>query len=132
MSRLVFLAVLFISLFSVFIEYDTLTGPNAPAVRAMQVAGEPQPATLPKPETARAAPSSTGMGSSDDVRPAELGPLPDTVQADASSSTFAQALEKPAPPPNCNVAACAASYRSFTAEDCTWQPYIGPRLVCTK
>ncbi len=32
----------------------------------------------------------------------------------------------------CNVAACAQAYDSFNASDCTFQPYTGPRQVCTR
>jgi hypothetical protein len=34
--------------------------------------------------------------------------------------------------PKCDVAACAAAYRSFRASDCSWQPYEGPRRFCDK
>jgi hypothetical protein len=32
----------------------------------------------------------------------------------------------------CNADACAAAYGSFNPEDCTYQPYDGPRRLCTK
>jgi membrane peptidoglycan carboxypeptidase len=32
----------------------------------------------------------------------------------------------------CNIQQCAASYRSFRASDCTFQPYRGPRRLCEK
>ncbi len=32
----------------------------------------------------------------------------------------------------CDIAACAAAYRSFRASDCTFNPSIGPRQLCTK
>ena len=32
---------------------------------------------------------------------------------------------------SCNIAACSARYRSFRASDCTFQPYEGPRRICT-
>lgn len=32
----------------------------------------------------------------------------------------------------CDVAACAASYNSFRAADCTYQPFDGPRRICEK
>lgn len=35
-------------------------------------------------------------------------------------------------PPKCDITACEAAYRSFTAEDCTYQPNNGPRRLCTK
>jgi 1A family penicillin-binding protein len=35
-------------------------------------------------------------------------------------------------PVSCNVRACSRAYRSFRAEDCTFQPYSGPRRLCEK
>jgi hypothetical protein len=32
----------------------------------------------------------------------------------------------------CDVAACAAAYRSFRESDCTYNPSFGPRRLCTK
>lgn len=34
-------------------------------------------------------------------------------------------------PGSCDVAACASRYNSFRASDCTFQPYNGPRRICT-
>jgi BA14K-like protein len=36
------------------------------------------------------------------------------------------------PKPLCDVAACAAAYRSFRESDCTFNPSVGPRQLCTK
>ncbi len=33
--------------------------------------------------------------------------------------------------PRCDVQACAAHYRSFDPTDCTYQPFDGPRRLCT-
>ena len=33
--------------------------------------------------------------------------------------------------PRCDVQACAAHYRSFNPTDCTYQPFDGPRRLCT-
>jgi hypothetical protein len=32
----------------------------------------------------------------------------------------------------CDSRACAAAYYSFRASDCSYQPYLGPRRICTK
>jgi hypothetical protein len=44
--------------------------------------------------------------------------------------------EQPATPrrdePSCNVSLCRRYYRSFDEETCTYQPYRGPREVCTR
>jgi hypothetical protein len=45
------------------------------------------------------------------------------------------AIAPVAPPPAkplCDVAACAAAYRSFRESDCTFNPSFGPRQLCTK
>jgi hypothetical protein len=33
---------------------------------------------------------------------------------------------------SCDVQACASAYKSFRASDCTYQPFDGPRRVCSK
>jgi BA14K-like protein len=33
---------------------------------------------------------------------------------------------------SCDVQACASTYKSFRASDCTYQPFDGPRRVCSK
>ena len=43
-----------------------------------------------------------------------------SVEVDGSASLF------------CNVAACAQSYLSFRASDCTFQPFEGPRRLCER
>ncbi len=50
--------------------------------------------------------------------------------ADAQAQSNAQA--GPQPTGTCNVNACAAAYGSFTASDCTYQPFNGPRRTCEK
>lgn len=43
----------------------------------------------------------------------------------------AQALNAPTPPGYCDIQACSSAYASFRASDCTYQPYSGPRQLCT-
>ena len=59
--------------------------------------------------------------------PRRLPPAPVAVQAPPAAPEQAAA-----PPPQCDIDACAAAYVSFRASDCTWQPYEGPRRLCTK
>jgi penicillin-binding protein 1A len=54
-------------------------------------------------------------------------PPPATGEAEPQEATVAAVSG-----PVCNVRACAAAYRSFRAEDCTFQPYSGPRRLCTR
>jgi 1A family penicillin-binding protein len=51
---------------------------------------------------------------------------PPAAQAEASAQLQATA------PAQCNIRRCAAAYRSFRAEDCTYQPFEGPRQICTR
>ena len=40
--------------------------------------------------------------------------------------------EAPANAPACNVQACQSAYASFDAGDCTYQPFNGPRRLCSR
>jgi BA14K-like protein len=60
--------------------------------------------------------------------PPDLGaPFPD-----AAAQLNAPAAPVAAPQPKCDVAACAAAYRSFRESDCTYMPNAGVRRLCTK
>jgi 1A family penicillin-binding protein len=50
--------------------------------------------------------------------------------AEGGAAVTASAEEET--PVSCNVRACSRAYRSFRAEDCTFQPYNGPRRLCEK
>jgi hypothetical protein len=58
-------------------------------------------------------------------------PVPQPPQTSAQAPEQAEEQGQ-APAPACNVDACTAAYRSFTASDCTYQPFDGPRRLCTK
>jgi membrane peptidoglycan carboxypeptidase len=45
-------------------------------------------------------------------------------------ATFASLATEPEEAPACDVAACAARYRSFRSSDCTYQPHSGRRRMC--
>jgi len=55
-----------------------------------------------------------------------------TAAASVPSDVDAQAQAAQAQASSCNVAACAAAYRTFDPTDCTYQPYEGPRRICRK
>jgi hypothetical protein len=82
------------------------TVPVTPAVPPAQVTVTPVPTPLPGP-----------------LFEPPTGPAP--VAAPSAPPAFS-------PPPGCNVAACAAAYRSFQAIDCSYQPSNGPRRRCAK
>jgi len=56
--------------------------------------------------------------------PAAAAAAQATPQAPAVPDARAQAA--------CNIAACAQTYFSFNASDCTYQPLDGPRRLCEK
>jgi hypothetical protein len=106
-----------------------------PDVKKAEVAPPPElakvaPAKEPDvPATANAADTPSAANSVDVVPAANAA---DTTAANAADvAPTAIAVEEP-PPPKCDVSACGAAYFSFTAADCTYQPSIGPRRLCTK
>ncbi len=82
--------------------------PSAPP----EVRADDAPLTAPAPQRA--------PRSSDPEPVAEAPPEITTAQIETAA------------PPRCDVAACDAAYRSFRASDCTYQPYDGPRRLCTR
>ncbi len=96
------------------------------------------------------APTDAAAGESNQARPADV--TPDNVKTltanrlqpaepddTAGIDAAADAKTEPESGPRtailetsarCDVAACAAAYRSFRASDCTYQPYEGPRQLC--
>lgn len=59
-------------------------------------------------------------------------PAPEQPNASAIAPAPQPAETAAAVSPKCDVDACANAYRSFRAEDCTYQPSNGPRRLCTK
>ena len=93
----------------------------APAKPAEASAPPPAPA---KPAVASAPPPAAAASA-----PAASAAAAATDQADAAAAPAPAAAP---PAPACDVQACAAAYYSFRATDCTYQPYDGPRRLCTK
>jgi hypothetical protein len=68
--------------------------------------------------------------------PAETSGSANASVPAAPSAPAPVAAATPAPPATsspanaCNVAACAAAYRSFRESDCSYQPFEGPRRYC--
>lgn len=77
-------------------------------------------------ETAGSAPTSTATAGSD--AQANAAESNSTAMANAADVRGAHA---DAAAPRCDVQACAAHYHSFSASDCTYQPFDGPRRLCT-
>ena len=147
-------AVLTIALGSVVLGLDWLSAPMSPMVdtkAGLSAAAPPltaPTATANAPTAPPALPPSTA-----NVGPTVAPRAPATPRANIGAPIVSPTLSPaPAPPPSataaqaatevpagapgaqvrCNVDACTAAYRSFTAADCTYQPSNGPRRLCTK
>uniref|UniRef100_UPI0035A165A0 BA14K family protein n=1 Tax=Aquibium pacificus TaxID=3153579 RepID=UPI0035A165A0 len=59
----------------------------------------------------------------------EIGVAP---SQEAAFGAFTPRAQRTAPAASCNVRSCQREYRSFRASDCTYQPYRGPRRLCTR
>ena len=57
---------------------------------------------------------------------------PITPQPDPALTIMNEPAAPAAAPPQCDIAACTAAYRTFTASDCTYVPSFGVRKLCTK
>ena len=100
--------------------------PPPPGPAIVSVDPKIEPAAAAKPPAAIAARPVLGP-----VAPTALDQQPASIAAAEPGSAAAAARIRPSPPA-CNVEACAAAYRSFTAADCTFQPSDGPRRLCSK
>lgn len=128
MSFVVYLFVLLIAAGSVLFGLDWVSAPMSPMPASKYELRAAKP-PAPRTETAKA-----------DTKPE---PAP-TVAAKPAVETVATPVEPApvvaapepvvaaAPPPKCDLTACASAYRSFRADDCTYQPLDGPRRLCTK
>lgn len=61
---------------------------------------------------------------------ANAGASPPPSEAPAATAATPVTSSTSQPPNACNIAACAAAYRSFRESDCTYQPFEGPRKYC--
>lgn len=67
--------------------------------------------------------------------PSQQAAAPAPVDDKQALAKTAQATPQPAvaqSAAHCAVAACSAAYYSFRASDCSYQPYQGPRQLCTR
>jgi penicillin-binding protein 1A len=64
------------------------------------------------------------------LRPAVEAPGPLAPTPKATAQTNAPTAAEAAP--KCDVAACAAAYRTFRESDCSYQPSLNERRLCTK
>jgi hypothetical protein len=104
----------------------------APAVAKVEPKAEPRQQDA-KPEQKPAAPALSVAA----LPPAPVAPAPAPVASEQPPVSIVTpepdiAAAAPAAAPKCNIDACEAAYRSFTAADCTYQPNEGPRRLCTR
>ena len=130
MSFLVYFAMLIAALVSVVMGLDVVSTPpvrtaSKPALVEPIRHAAPIPTATPSPPPAVA---------QQPAPPASQFTPRQTVSqsSEPDASAAPEPTQAPAAAPACNVQACEAAYRSFTAADCTYQPLDGPRRLCTK
>jgi hypothetical protein len=134
MSFLVYLFVLLVAAGSVIFGLDWTQAPLNPppyAASPAQSATLKPAATSPVPATTASVSAPTKAGTTA-ASGAPAVSRNEAAQAQASATESADQPETTAAAAHCNVSVCAASYQSFRASDCTYQPYGGPRRVCTR
>lgn len=132
MSFVVYLFVLLITAGSVLFGLDWLQAPMSPMPASKyELRAAKQPA--PPPVAAKPAPDPVRTVSQPTPAPVETTAAAPSTNAPAPAPAPISAPEPvAAAAPKCDVNACAAAYRSFTPEDCTYQPLDGPRRLCTR
>jgi hypothetical protein len=103
------LAVVIALTFGAFFASEALVVDEAPIARAYTLALVP--------------PTGPAAG----VDPATTASVTPVVEAEPIMSVAEPAS---ADAPICNVAKCAAAFKSFNVDDCTFQPFDGERRVC--
>jgi hypothetical protein len=117
---LVYCAILLVAVCNIFVGQDwaATTGPVKLTARAARDSYSPF------------APAQTVPADAAGMQPD--GNAPGILQSDTFRADGAAHVNEPAAPavaetpqPKCDVAACAAAYRTFTASDCTYAPSVG-------
>lgn len=146
MAFFVYLFVLVVAAGSVIFGLDLTQSPLQPppyAAPAARTAYNPSPNSAPA-QVRRATASRTATAAPVNVAPS-AAPAKAAVDAAPAFAARAQANTEDAKaeqapvttasmtaPNHCAIDACSASYRSFRASDCTYQPFDGSRRLCTK
>lgn len=103
-----------------------VTGVSEPPVAASPpVQSPPMQAAPPSPPAARP-PTKGSTAAPPKIGAPQPGPAITIMNEPAAPAPAAAAQ------PKCDIAACAAAYRTFTASDCTYMPSVGVRKLCTK
>ena len=134
-------AFLAVAVSSVMFGLDWMSAPMAPMPETKNlVFVAPPPPAPPAPVVASAPPIQTPnqspIGPSNQSQPAIQAATSPTapVPPQSAEPDFLPPLASVVAPtrPKCDIAACAAAYRSFRESDCTYNPSYGPRRLCTK
>jgi hypothetical protein len=116
MLYLIYFVVAVVTAFSVLFEMNILVEPPRKAEQAVAAPGQPVRPVAQRIPVATATANASA-------------PAPEAAASQFSTARSAQmqsALNK------CDATACAATYHSFRASDCTYQPDEGPRRLCDK
>jgi hypothetical protein len=139
-------AMLAVALCNVVFGMDWLAE-QPPARPLAAVTDVTDPPMLASPPVQAARPAPPAAAGSPPLKDNTAAPVRGSPRPNAAAQTNAPAAPKigtiiimnePAAPamaeapPKCDIAACAAAYRTFTASDCTYVPSFGVRKLCTK
>lgn len=111
MSILIYLVVAVVTVFSVLFEMNIMVEPPRNGSPLVAAVSQQKLQSAPAAKAAASPADATGEAAPD---------LP-------VASALPQVISN-----KCDVAACAATYSSFNASDCTYQPAEGPRRICDK
>jgi BA14K-like protein len=137
MSFVIYFFVLIICGVSVMFGFDLLTSPlptmpNVPIGRTAHLAPLKPETPAAKRADARALTPVYPAAPGGEKKQASTTDTGEATPAAPSKPDEAQAAAVQPAQAKCDLQACAAAYRSFSAADCTYQPYEGPRRLCDK
>lgn len=127
MAFVVYFFVLLITAGGVLFGLDWAQAPMSPMPRSQYELHAAKPPVPPPNVTVEKKPEPAPVKTVSQPPPAET-----TAAAPAPIAAPEPVAAAEPPPPKCDIAACDAAYRSFTPEDCTYQPFDGPRQLCTR
>ena len=114
-------------------------GPSPPAVDTTPLTPRSPPAPLLLPGTAARAAAPPDQAAAPPVQKAPEPPKTTVAVNDRQEARPVETTDNAAAPlPQqvaagaCDVRACSSMYSSFRASDCSYQPYSGPRRICTR
>jgi hypothetical protein len=118
-------------------EAQTLARMQAQNTKANERALTPVYPASPGPRQGQAATSGSATPEPATAAPQNARPDNQPAAEPAKSAHEQSPTAKVQPavqqaPNRCNVQACAGAYRSFRTSDCTYQPFEGPRQLCSK